>query len=302
MTATPSYRTALKPVWCPGCGIFGLLNALTRKALPNLGIPNHQALIVSGIGCSSRIPAYVDTYGFNSIHGRAVVIAQGAKLAKPDVTVVAIGGDGDFFSIGAGHLPHAVRRNLDITCIVVDNFIYALTKGQTSPTTPNWEGDGEEEDFFTAQVYPPVDPISNMLSYSLSAQASFIAQGISTDPNHLDLLIEAGIRHKGFSFINVLTPCVTYNPPEMFEAMKSRATYLKEGEMVELPASATDTPWRHDPTDINRAMRLAQAPILNKPYLGVFFKGKPAGMQDAPHNESVDRALAAAEMKADGVA
>ncbi|MDY7019522.1 MAG: thiamine pyrophosphate-dependent enzyme, partial [Chloroflexota bacterium] len=108
MTRPANYRTEVKPVWCPGCGGFGLLSALTGRALPNLGIPNHQTFVVSGIGCSSRIPAYVNTYGLNSIHGRAIAIAQGAKLARPELTVIAIGGDGDFFSIGAGHLPHAV--------------------------------------------------------------------------------------------------------------------------------------------------------------------------------------------------
>jgi len=105
MTITADYRTGLKPVWCAGCGNFGLLSALTRRVLPNLGIPNHRVLIVSGIGCSSRIPAYVDTYGFNSIHGRAIAIAQGAKLAKPELTVIAVGGDGDLFSIGVKEYP-----------------------------------------------------------------------------------------------------------------------------------------------------------------------------------------------------
>ena len=286
MTATAGYRTSLKPVWCPGCGTFGLLNALTRKALPSLGIPNHQALLVSGIGCSSRIPAYVETYGFNSIHGRAVVIAQGAKMANPSSTVVAIGGDGDFFSIGAGHLPHAVRRNLDITCIVVDNFIYALTKGQISPTTPSWGGDVVEEDSLSTLPYPPVEPIMDMLSYSISSQASFIAQGIATDGNHLDWLIQEGIKHKGFSFINVLTSCITYNPPNMFETIKSRASYLREGEPVELPASFKEKPWLHDPSDITKALKLAQSPTMEKPHLGVFFKGKAAGNQSADSDGS----------------
>ena len=109
MTATTEYRTGLKPVWCKGCGGYGLLASLTRHVLPDLGIPKHKTFIVSGIGCSSRITSYVDTYGINSVHGRAITIAQGAKFANPELTVLAVGGDGDFFSIGAGHLPHAVR-------------------------------------------------------------------------------------------------------------------------------------------------------------------------------------------------
>ena len=194
MTGAAEYRTKLKPVWCSGCGNFGLLNAITRRVLPNLEIPNYQTLIVSGIGCSSRIPAYVDTYGLNSIHGRAIVIAQGAKLANPGLTVVAIGGDGDFFSIGAGHLPHAVRRNIDITCIMVNNFVYALTKGQTSPTTPHLErGEGL---FLSWEFYPPVDPMLDMISYSVSTQSSFIAQGFAFDMPHLAWLLVEGIKHK----------------------------------------------------------------------------------------------------------
>ncbi|MFC2058176.1 thiamine pyrophosphate-dependent enzyme [Chloroflexota bacterium] len=272
MTKAADYRTDLKPVWCAGCGNYGVLSALTRNALPNLGIPNHQTFIVSGIGCSSRITAYVDTYGINSIHGRAVVIAQGAKLSKPELTVLAIGGDGDFFSIGAGHLPHAVRRNIDITCIMVNNFVYALTKGQTSPTTPHLErGEGP---FLSHQFYPPVDPMLDMVSYGISTRASFIAQGIATDITHLDWLIEEGIKHKGFSFITVLTPCVNFNPPEFFNTIKEKASYLREGEPVELPATSTEKPWLHDPSNISLALKLAQTPVLEKPHLGIFFQGK----------------------------
>ena len=272
MTSAAGYRTTLKPVWCLGCGNFGLLSTITRRALPNLGIPNHQIFIVSGIGCSSRIPAYIDTYGFNSIHGRAVVIAQGAKLAKPELTVVAVGGDGDFFSIGAGHLPHAVRRNIDITCIMVNSFVYALTRGQTSPTTPHL--DRGEGPFLSQEFYPPVDPMLDMISYSVSTQSSFIAQGIATDVAHLDWLIEEGIKHKGFSFIMVLTSCAIFNPPGLFNTITEKASYLKEGELVELPDTSTEKPWPHDPGNIGLALRLAQGPVLEKPHLGIFFQGK----------------------------
>jgi len=281
MTRTADYRTTLKPVWCSGCGNFGVLSALTRRALPNLGIPNHQVLIVSGIGCASRIPAYVDTYGLNSIHGRAVVIAQGAKLAKPELAVIAIGGEGDLFSIGAGHLPHAVRRNIDITCIMVNNFVYALTKGQTSPTTPHLERG--EELFLSWQFYPPVDPVLDMISYSVSTRSSFVAQGIATDVSHLGWLIEEGIKHKGFSFVNVLTPCVTFNPPELFNTIREKASYLREGELVELPDSSAEEPWPHDPSDISLALRLAQAPVLEKPHLGILFRGREKGDDGRVH-------------------
>jgi len=272
MSKEGEYRTDVTPVWCPGCGGYALLNALTRSVFPNIGIPRHQTLIVSGIGCSSRIPAYIDTYGFNSLHGRAVLIAQGAKLANPELTVVAIGGDGDFFSIGAGHLPHAVRRNLNITCIMVNNFVYALTKGQTSPTTPFLQrGEGP---FLSLQFYPPVDPILDMVSYSVSTRASFIAQGIATDVSNLAWLIEEAIKHKGFSFVNVLTPCVTFDPPQFFKTIRERANYLKEGEPVGLPDSSPEPPWPHDSSNITLALKLAQTPVLAKPHIGVIFRGK----------------------------
>jgi 2-oxoglutarate ferredoxin oxidoreductase subunit beta len=218
------------------------------------------------------MPAYIDTYGLNGIHGRAIAIAQGAKLAKPELTVIAIGGDGDFFSAGAGHLPHAVRRNIDITCIMMNNFVYALTKGQTSPTTPHLErGEGS---FLSLEFYPPVDPMLDMISYSVSTQSSFMAQGIATDVPHLAWLIEEGVRHRGFSFINVLTPCVTFNPPELFDTIRKRASYLTDGELLELPDSSTEKPWPHDSGNISLALKLAQSPVLEKPHLGVFFRGK----------------------------
>ncbi len=270
MTST-AYLTQLKQIWCRGCGNYGLLTALTRRVFPSLGIPKHQIFIASGIGCSSRIPGYIDTYGVNSIHGRAVVIAQGAKLANPGLTVMAIGGDGDFLSIGAGHLPHAVRRNIDITCIMANNFIYALTKGQVSPTTPYLRrGDGP---FLSHEFYPPVDPLLDMVSYSLSTQASFIAQGIATDVDHLGRLIEQGIRHKGFSFISVLTPCITFNPASLFATIKEKALYLEEGQSVELKRLSNEEVWLHDPNNIGLALKLAQQPLLEKPLLGIFFWG-----------------------------
>jgi 2-oxoglutarate ferredoxin oxidoreductase subunit beta len=269
---TNDYRTGVKPAWCPGCGLYGILNALTRRVLPELGIPNHRTLIVSGIGCSSRIPAYIDTYGLNGLHGRAVVIAQGAKLANPDLTVIAIGGDGDFFSIGAGHLPHVVRRNIGIVSIMVNNFCYALTRGQISPTTPQLER--REEDFPFERFYSPLNPLINIISYSLGTRLSFVAQGLATDVPHLAGIFKEAIKHKGFSFISVLTPCVTFNPEEYFKIIKAKASYLKKGELVDLPESSIDKPWPHDPGNIGLALRLAQSPVLEKPHLGILFQGK----------------------------
>jgi 2-oxoglutarate/2-oxoacid ferredoxin oxidoreductase subunit beta len=128
------FRSDLKPIWCPGCGDFGVVTALYR-ALAKIGRPPHEIAFISGIGCSSRIPGYTTAYGFNTVHGRALPVAQGIKMANPDLLVLVAGGDGDGFSIGGGHVPHAIRRNLDLTYIVMDNHIYGLTKGQLSPTS-----------------------------------------------------------------------------------------------------------------------------------------------------------------------
>src|SRR2546430_3317576 len=135
-TLTPKdYKSEVKPTWCPGCGDFGVLNAI-YNSMASLKLPLDQTIVVSGIGCSSRLPHFVETFGFHSLHGRALPVAQGMKMARPDLTVIAVGGDGDFFSIGAGHLIHAALRNIDITVVVMDNETYGLTKGQTSPTSP----------------------------------------------------------------------------------------------------------------------------------------------------------------------
>ena len=129
------FRSTLKPIWCPGCGDYGVVTAIYR-ALANIGRPPHEIAFISGIGCSSRIPGYTTAYGFNTVHGRALPIAQGIKMANPELLVLVAGGDGDGFSIGGGHVPHAIRRNLDLTYLVMDNQIYGLTKGQLSPTSP----------------------------------------------------------------------------------------------------------------------------------------------------------------------
>ncbi|CCQ74839.1 2-oxoacid:ferredoxin oxidoreductase subunit beta [Magnetospira sp. QH-2] len=201
------FKSEYKPVWCPGCGDFSVLSAFT-KALAEWGRPKEDVAIISGIGCSSRIPAYTSVYGFHGVHGRALALATGLKVARPDLTVIATGGDGDGFSIGGNHFIHACRRNVDLTYVVMDNEVYGMTKGQASPTTaPDW----------TASKLTPhgtgVSPF-NPLGVALAAGATFIARGFSGDPNGLAKLILEGIQHPGFSMIQVLSPCVTFRPEQ----------------------------------------------------------------------------------------
>ncbi|MBL7002719.1 MAG: 2-oxoacid:ferredoxin oxidoreductase subunit beta [Gammaproteobacteria bacterium] len=207
MLKPKDYKSGLKPVWCPGCGDFAVLSALS-KALSHLQLRPENIGVISGIGCSSRLPAYLSSYGFHGIHGRALPIATGLKVARPELTVIATGGDGDGFSIGGNHFLHACRRNLDMTYIVMDNEVYGMTKGQASPTTqPDWA---------TSKLTPhgtgmrPFHPAA----IALASGASFIARAFSGDPNGMAQLIVQAIQHKGFSFIQALSPCPTYRPEQ----------------------------------------------------------------------------------------
>jgi 2-oxoglutarate/2-oxoacid ferredoxin oxidoreductase subunit beta len=244
------FRSGLKPIWCPGCGDYGVLGALQR-ALVAVGRQPHEIAFVSGIGCSSRIPGYTTAYGFNTVHGRALPIAQGIKMANPDLLVLVAGGDGDGFSIGGGHIPHAVRRNLDITYIVMDNHIYGLTKGQTSPTTAR--GTKTSSAIF-GSIEEPVNPLLYVLAYG----AGFVAQGIPGDVEGLARIIEEAIRYPGFAFVNIQSPCVTFGAADdQIKAQKMR--------MRSLAAEG------HDATNKLRAMELAQEYGTNL-YTGVFYR------------------------------
>ncbi len=219
-----SYKTDLKPVWCPGCGDFGVLNALYR-AMAKLQLEPWNTVVISGIGCSSRLPGYVATYGFNSVHGRALTLATGTKLARPETTVIAVGGDGDGMAIGGNHLMHACRRNLDVTYILMDNEIYGLTKGQTAPTTPT--GDKTKSSFW-GNPEPAVDPVE----LAIATGATFVARGFSGDMKMLTELIQRGIEHHGFSFINVLSPCVTWRGEAQYGIIKEKLHKVPEDHDV----------------------------------------------------------------------
>ena len=195
-TATPSW-------WCPGCGDYGVLSAL-KSALAELALQPKDVAFVSGIGCSGKISGYLHSYAFHGVHGRALPVATAVKLANRDLTVIAAGGDGDGFAIGAGHFIHAVRRNADVTYIVMDNQTYGLTKGQSSPTSDLGYVTG------TSPGGNPDSPLNGM-AVALAAGGTFIARGISSQPKALVDLIKAAVNHRGFSVVEVMSPCVTYN-------------------------------------------------------------------------------------------
>jgi 2-oxoglutarate ferredoxin oxidoreductase subunit beta len=212
MTADPNlkprdYKSGVKPIWCPGCGHYSVLNALT-KAMSALALSRDDTVLVSGIGCSSRLPAYTDSYGFHGVHGRGLAMAQGLKTARPDLTVIAMGGDGDGFSIGGNHFLHACRRNVDITYIAMDNEVYGMTKGQASPTSPiDWDHSK------LTPHGPGVRPFKPA-ALALAAGAPWIARAYSGNPNQMARLISEAIEHRGFSFLHVLSQCITYCPEQ----------------------------------------------------------------------------------------
>jgi 2-oxoglutarate/2-oxoacid ferredoxin oxidoreductase subunit beta len=262
--AAKDYKSELKPIWCPGCGNYGVLNAVCR-ALAAVGRPPHEIALISGIGCSSRIPGYTTVYGFNTVHGRALPIAQGIKLANPNLLVLVASGDGDGFSIGGNHIPHAIRRNPDITYIVMDNQIYGLTKGQLSPTSRR--GLKTVSSSF-GSLENPVNPLLYILGYG----ARFVAQGTPADMDGLASVIEEGIRFPGFAFVNVQSPCVTYGEENFqIKTQKSRMQSLEK--------------LGHDPSNRLRAMDLAQE-YGQKIYTGVFYRSS----DPAPTYESAARA------------
>ncbi len=197
------YKTDVHNDWCPGCGDFGIVNAL-QMALAEMGIQRDKATIFSGIGCSGKTSHFINTYGVHTLHGRVLTFAQGGKLANPEMTVVAVGGDGDGLGIGAGHFVAAGRRNIDMTYIIFDNGVYGLTKGQASPTLKLGE---QTKSLPTPNTNSNVNPIG----LAVASGFTFVARGYSYDVRHLKDLIIKAVKHKGLSFLDVLQPCPTYN-------------------------------------------------------------------------------------------
>ncbi len=255
------YKSDVKPTWCPGCGDFGVLNAFL-KAVTELDLDPKSLVVVSGIGCSSNLPHFVKGYGFHGIHGRIIPVATGIRLANPELTVVGAGGDGDGYGIGMGHFVHAMRRNIDITYIVMNNEIYGLTTGQASPTS--------EKGMVTKStpegvIEWPVNPIAT----ALSSGATYVSRGFSGDPNHLAELIKGGIQHKGFSLVDVFSPCVTYNKHNTYGWFRERVYKLEDED--------------YDPSDLAIAYVKAHEWGERIP-IGLFYRteGKPTYEEEEP--------------------
>ena len=202
--STKDYKSGNDPIWCPGCGDFGVLASLYDTLVAKQVDPK-DVVFISGIGCSGRLPGFVTTYGFHGVHGRALPLAMGVKLARnPKLTgVPAVGGDGDAFAIGGGHIPHICRRNVDITYVVMNNEIYGLTKGQTSPTSPLGLDTGSTP---LGNIEKPLNPIAMTLIYG----AGFVARAYSGKRQEMTSIVTRGVNHKGFSFIDAYSPCITF--------------------------------------------------------------------------------------------
>ncbi len=208
------------PTWCKGCGIFGIFAAL-KKVAAALDLEPEQLVIVTGIGCHGRMNNYFRSYGFHALHGRTLPVASGVKLSNPRLSVVGISGDGDAYSIGLGHFIHSIRRNINVTYLVVDNRIYALTQGQTSPTS--------EMGFVSVSTpYGSKDLNINGPQLALASGGSFIARGFSGEPKQLSILIEKAMKHKGFALVEVLSPCVTHNKVNTYQWFKKNIHNLDD--------------------------------------------------------------------------
>lgn len=249
MTVTlEDYKSSDPITWCPGCGDFGILTAM-KKAMIGLELQPQDLCMVSGIGQAAKLPHYMRANVFNGLHGRSLPVATGIKLVNPRLTVVVVGGDGDGYAEGGNHFLHAMRRNIDITCIIHNNQVFALTKGQTSPTS--------EPGYVSTTTPGGAGAASfNGCAVAIASDAGFVARGFAGDVEHLATLIMEGVRHPGFSLIDVLQPCVTFNKTNTYQWYRQRAY----------------KPEQHDVHDREAAMRLALE-WGDKIPIGILYKG-----------------------------
>jgi 2-oxoglutarate ferredoxin oxidoreductase subunit beta len=243
------YTTENKPDWCPGCGDFGILNAI-KKALVDLGKQPHEVTVIAGIGCSSKLPHWLNSYGFHTLHGRALPIATAARLSNTKNDVIVISGDGDGYGIGVGHLVHAARRNINVTMLAHNNQIYGLTTGQASPTTDLGH---KTKTTPKGNVEMPVNP----LALAIACGAGMVARSSAGDPKHLTETIKEGLNYRGFALVDILQPCVTFNKVNTYAWYKEQS--------VKLPAD-----W--DPTNKAKAFEMALKWGHNDIALGTLFK------------------------------
>ena len=276
MATFKDFRNNVKPNWCPGCGDFSVQAAI-QKAAANVGLEPEEVAIITGIGCSGRLSGYINAYGVHGIHGRSLPLAQGVKMANKDLTVIASGGDGDGYAIGMGHTIHALRRNMNITYIVMDNQIYGLTKGQTSPSSaPGFITKSTPKGNIEQNVAP--------LEIAISSGATFVAQGFSSDIKGLTKMIEDAINHDGFSFVNVFSPCVTYNKVNTYDWFKENLTSIDDIE-------------DYDVTDKQKAMQnvLAYESLLK----GIVYQDTETPSYESQIAELDDTPLAKKDIKID---
>jgi 2-oxoglutarate/2-oxoacid ferredoxin oxidoreductase subunit beta len=255
-------KSDTKPTWCPGCGDFGVIAAI-EMAVKKLKIPSHNVVVVSGIGCSSNLPHFLSSFGFHAIHGRALPVAEGIRWANHELTVIATGGDGDGFGIGCGHFVHTMRRNVDMTYVTMDNQIYGLTTGQASPTSMLGQ---KTKSTPTGVIEQPIDPIA----LALASGATYVARGFAGDVKHMAELIQGGIAHKGFAFVDAFSPCVTYNKINTFDFFRQRVYKLETSG--------------HDPTNLAKAFERSLEWGEKIP-IGLFYK------TDRPTYEDLEEVL-----------
>jgi len=268
------YKTDVHNDWCPGCGDFGIVNAL-QMALAEMGIERDKATIFSGIGCSGKTSHFINTYGVHTLHGRVLTFAQGGKLANPEMTVVAVGGDGDGLGIGAGHFVAAGRRNVDMTYIIFDNGVYGLTKGQASPTLRLGE---KTKSLASSNTNYNVNPIG----LAVASGFTFVARGYSYDVKHLKDLIIKAVKHRGLAFLDVLQPCPTYNDintRDWYAGVDlAQESIERHSRIYKLDDTRFD-PLVHYDDDVEVNEKLSQALIKslewgNKIPIGVFYQNE----------------------------
>ena len=258
MATIAELTTKEAPTWCPGCGDYTILSTI-KNAIADLQLPQHETLICSGIGCGSKLPHFVKTYGFEGLHGRGLTVATGAKLANNKLNVIAVSGDGDVYGIGGNHFMHSMRRNFDMTLIVQDNAIYGLTKGQTSPTSQRGFKSNSTPN---GVLEEPVNPVT----WAIAAGATYVARGYAMDIMHLKKLIADGIKHKGFALIDVIQPCTTYNKVNTPDFYRPRLFKLEESG--------------HDPSDKIKAIHMGEQMWADKIPIGLFYKTEKPTYED----------------------